>query len=455
MKQKLLLTGMAAIFMIAAHAQKKAERITAYAITSPEKGGSGWTEVKLIDLVTGEEVQSIYKSASETEPLNARTKKPVQKHDQDAKIPKKRTIILPATTDPQTGALIAERKIEVYGTDMLRIDKPFATSSAACAYDKKHERLYYTPMGINQLRYIDLKTNIIYYFEDEPLGALTGPGDVQNQVTRMVIAADGNGYALTNNGDHLIQFTTSKKATITDLGALSDDAANGASSIHSRAGYGGDMVADESGNLYVITANRNVFKVNIESRVAVFAGPIRGLPAGFTANAAAVEKGTSIIVSSATATKAYYKFDLKELQAEKISTSATVFNTSDLANATLVSEKKKDNVKPVEENKQPIIASTEKITPADAMAKEKIAIYPNPVSTGMVKVSFSGYSSGNYELQLIELSGKIISTQAVLINNKTQVLEYKLPAQVAKGTYLLKVVGSSNKVINVEKIIVE
>ena len=41
---------------------------------------------------------------------------------------------------------------------------PFATNSAACAYDKKHERLYYTPMGIAELRYIDLKTGKIYYF---------------------------------------------------------------------------------------------------------------------------------------------------------------------------------------------------------------------------------------------------------------------------------------------------
>ena len=94
------------------------------------------------------------------------------------------------------------------------------------AYDKKHERLYYTPMGINQLRYIDLKSNKIYYFENEPFGTVSGPGDGANQICRMVIASDGNGYALTNDANHLIRFTTGKNPVITDLGALTDDASN-------------------------------------------------------------------------------------------------------------------------------------------------------------------------------------------------------------------------------------
>jgi hypothetical protein len=76
------------------------------------------------------------------------------------------------------------------------------------AYDKKHERLYYTPMGINQLRYIDLKSNKIYYFENESFGRL-GPGDGANQITDGY-SIDGNGYALTNDGNHLIRFTTGK-----------------------------------------------------------------------------------------------------------------------------------------------------------------------------------------------------------------------------------------------------
>ena len=35
----------------------------------------------------------------------------------------------------------------------------FGTGVAAAAYDKRHERLYYTPMFFDQLRYIDLEDN--------------------------------------------------------------------------------------------------------------------------------------------------------------------------------------------------------------------------------------------------------------------------------------------------------
>jgi hypothetical protein len=62
----------------------------------------------------------------------------------------------------------------------------------------------------------------------------------------MVIASDGNGYALTNDGNHLIRFTTGKDPVITDLGALTDDASNANNSVHSRKGFGGDMIADAS-----------------------------------------------------------------------------------------------------------------------------------------------------------------------------------------------------------------
>ena len=53
---------------------------------------------------------------------------------------------------------------------------------------------------------------------------------------------------------------------ITDLGALSDDAGNANSSVHSRKGYGGDMIADASENLYLLTANRNVLKFLLKAK---------------------------------------------------------------------------------------------------------------------------------------------------------------------------------------------
>src|SRR5437762_1428850 len=47
--------------------------------------------------------------------------------------------------------------------------QPFSTGVAAIAFDKKNNRLYYTPMFIDQLRYIDLKTMTVYYVTYQPL----------------------------------------------------------------------------------------------------------------------------------------------------------------------------------------------------------------------------------------------------------------------------------------------
>src|SRR5205085_1617604 len=142
----------------------------------------------------------------------------VKKENSIAVAPVKKVVNLDQELDKANGRVfVVRRDIENL---KVQSDKPFATNSAACAYDKKHERLYYTPMGINQLRYIDLKSAKIYYFEDEAFGTVSGPGDAANQIPRMTMAADGNGYALSNNCDHLVQFTTGKKPTINDLGAL-------------------------------------------------------------------------------------------------------------------------------------------------------------------------------------------------------------------------------------------
>jgi len=327
MKKTLLLLIMTS-FITGSFAQKrkKAEQpLTGYAITAVEKGGRSWKEVRLVNITTGEEIRSIYQSKQEKEALNARTGNPVVKKDVTvAKAPVKKIVNLDQELAAANGSNVRVKTV-VVNNNSNQYDKPFATNSAAMAYDKKHERLYYTPMGFNQLRYIDLKSNKIYYFENEPFGTVSGPGDGANQICRMVIASDENGYALTNDGNHLIRFSTGKNPVITDLGALSDDANNANYSVHNRKGYGGDMVADASGNLYLLTANRNVFKISIETKVAVYQGTIKGLPDGFSTNGAMVEEGSNVIVASSESAIGYYRFDLTTMLAEKVSTTASVF----------------------------------------------------------------------------------------------------------------------------------
>jgi hypothetical protein len=353
------------------------------------------------------------------------------------------------------GSNVRVKKVVVHNHGN-QYDKPFATNSAAMAYDKKHERLYYTPMGINQLRYIDLKSNKIYYFENEPFGTVSGPGDGANQICRMVIASDGNGYALTNDGNHLIRFTTGKNPVITDLGALTDDASNANFSVHSRKGYGGDMIADASGNLYLLTANRNVFKISIDSKVATHLGTIKGLPDGFSTNGAMVEDESKVIVASSESAIGYYRFDLTTLQAEKVSTAASVFNASDLANERLAFAKKKKDKKNAEEPKQQMTEEVTKKSPLqNAITNNGIAIYPNPATNGFVKVSFTNQPAGRYSLDLLDVTGKLIQSKEVNIRNDMQIEEVRIPKTLSGGSYLLKITGVTNKLSVTNKIVVQ
>jgi hypothetical protein len=447
MKQKILLSCIFYFPFVALHAQQK----TAYAITAGQKGQNDWCEVRVVDMSTGDEVQSIYKTAQDVKLFNARTGKPIAEAPAGNISQTENT----ARTSPSKASI---NSLNYDAISKARMNQPFATFSAACAYDKKHDRLYYTPMGINQLRYINLKSKqpAIYYFEDEPFGVLTSRHDVPNQVTRMVIASDGNGYALTNNGEHLLQFTTKKKPVIKDLGTLTDDAANEDASVHNMNGYGGDMIADAEGNLYLITARHAVFKISLSTRVASFQGFIMGLPRGYTTNGAVVDEGSLVIVSSSNSTQGYYRFDLNTLQAEKVS-SGTVYNASDLANGNLAFEKKKKNqkgdapIKPTDESgslkDKPVINSE--------VAKNAISIFPNPVATGLVKISFGNQPRGKYNIQLVDISGKLVSEREVVVTSSLQVEEFRLPELVTKGSYMMRVTGISNQVNYTNKILVQ
>ena len=413
MKYRILLTATALFSITLASAQEPIKR--AYAITAATKGSFVWTEVKLLDLNSGEIVQSVFdnKQAASTAVKQARTGKAIQVKDDKGVV-----------------------------TDNSKL--PFSTFSAACAYDQKHNRLYYTPMFINQLRYIDLeaKSPSIAYFEGETFSTATDLNNEANHITRMVIAADGNGYGISNDGNHLVKFTTGRKPVITDLGALQDDPANGGISIHTKmTSWGGDMVADALGNLYVISASRLVFKVNISNKQATYISTLNGIPATFTTNGAAVVADDKLVVSSANSIEGYYEVDMNSWKATKLPNSGNVYNASDLANGKLAFEGSRTTTIPA-------------FITRETVRNDKIALYPNPVTKDMFRVSFNTEEMGRYNIQLVDLSGRMISQKIVTIGNEGQVAEVILPAKLSKGMYLVKVLNNSKKTVFADKIMV-
>jgi hypothetical protein len=228
---------------------------------------------------------------------------------------------------------------------------------------------------------------------------------------------------------------------ITDLGALLDDAANGDRSIHAKTiSWGGDMIADAAGNLYVISAFRQVFKVSIQSKVATWVAEMQGMPATFTTNGAVVDNEGNLIVSSANTAEGYYKVDMHSWQATRIDIKGTVFNASDLANGNLAFTNDK---------------STSPVINRALLRNEKIALYPNPIATNLVYVSFNSKESGRYTIQLLDLTGKVIMEKIAVVGNGGQVIPLNVNNSLAKGPYMVKVLSNSKKAVFTDKLIVQ
>ncbi len=260
----------AGLFALPAGSKAQQADRFAYAITDATQLGSNWSYLRRLNLQTGEYSQVILNGSDLNSPAYI-----AGKNEQAA-----------LQTDARLGTLV---------------NSAFAGGVAAMAYDKKANRLYYTPMLFDQLRYIDLKTMKVYFVTGKGFtGNPIKNADQGNIVTRMVIAPDGNGYALTNDATQLIRFGTGKKGGTQDLGTVVDDPANKEVSVHNACtSFGGDMIAGDDGQLYVFSARNHVFRINPETKVATHLGTIKGLPEGFGVNGAAVTDDNKIVLSSA------------------------------------------------------------------------------------------------------------------------------------------------------------
>lgn len=397
---------------------QQAERF-AYAVTDIQQGGANWSFLRKINLQNGEYSQVLLSG-------------------NDASL-----LAYNATTRKQFEAPLQDSRFGTY------VNAAFATGVAAMAYDKKNNRLYYTPMFIDQLRYIDLKTMKVYYVTDQAFtGKPVKSSDQGNIVTRMVIASDGYGYAMTNDATQLIRFTVGKKLSITDLGTIADDQANKGVSIHnSCSSYGGDIIADDAGNLYVFSARNQVFKINLETKVATHLGTISGLPNGFTVNGAAVTNDNKVLVSSAMLASSYFTVDMKSLSATPYTIAGTVWQSSDLANGNLLNTGK-NSTKLLE------YQIVNKLLP-EAEGKTNIAIYPNPVTNNQFAIQFNELEAGQYTIQVTDVMGRQVLQQIVSVAGEKQIQTVRLNASSSKGVYLVKVTDHANRSVYNTKIVVQ
>ena len=319
---------------------------------------------------------------------------------------------------------------------------PFSTGVAAIAFDKRHNRLYYTPMFIDQLRYVDLNTMQVFYVNDQ---SFTGLGDLHNDeskiVTRMVINENGEGYAITNDATSFIRFSTGKKTKIEQLGALVDDPSNTGISIHNRcSSWGGDMIADDEGNLYVFSAHNNVFKINTGTKVATWLGPVTGLPQSFSINGAIVTDDGNLLVGSQGYASSWYLINPKDWKASAYTPSKGVYLTSDLANSNVLATRKS------------LIPETV-VALKDAPITDKIQLYPNPVSSNQFNIQFA--VAGDFIVDLTDIAGRQVMQKKVNISGEGQIHTINLNKNFTKGIYLVKVTNFSTKALFTQKLVVQ
>jgi hypothetical protein len=384
----------------------------AYAVTDQTRNGSAWTVLRRVDLRSGQFSNVLLDGANT------------------------RTALY------QTGSLDLFRSSTYDTSKLFRPEVAFGSGVAAIAYDRKNDRLFYTPMYVDQLRYVDMATQKVYCVGTSGFfGASGAKADGMTTLSRMVIAGDGNGYTLSNDGEHLYRFTTTGTPTIRDLGALTDAAINTNQSIKSFcANAGGDMVSDNGGNLYLVTATNNVFRISIQDRIATFLGRVKGLPDKFTTNGAAVDEEGRVLLSSSTYDGSWYTVDPLTWTATVFKAPDGTYHSADLANSNVLFAGPPSN--------QPAQAAL------NVSGSAMIKLYPNPVENNQFTIRFTNLEPGNYTLQLTDQLGRQLLEKKVSILSSSHSENVRLQNDMAKGIYMVKVTNQKDMQVFVEKLMV-
>ena len=426
MKLTFLLSFLFIAFYLSGFSQQHA----AFAITGQANRSFNWTDIRSIDISSGNVNAVLFENGkTKFSFTNAESRKPIDKIA--LKVP-----------------VSVSQKLNGSMMGPLSVTNPSPTflTSAAIAYDKKHEKLFFASMHTGSLVWLDLRAGTeipSFYTIEKTLVNNENYNDEAFNITRMTIGADGNGYALTNDANHLVKFTTGKKTIITDLGNIVDAESNKGISIHNKcSSWGGDIVADAFGKLVLFTAAHSVFEIDIQSRIATYKGAVLNLPATFSLNGAAVDDDENVIISSANTFEGFYKVSMKDLSAKKLNTSGQVFNASDLASANLL---KQGQAK----------AGAATLPQLEVIGNKFISIYPNPVTDGQIKISFDQNVAGQYKIALTDLQGRLIGDKTVYINYPGQLENFKLKTKPVKGMYLIKVADARKLSIFSDKLLIE
>jgi hypothetical protein len=205
------------------------------------------------------------------------------------------------------------------------------------------------------------------------------------------------------------------------------------------------MIADDDGNLYVVSARNIVFKINIETKVATHLGNISGLPTGFTVNGAAVNTDNKVLVASAAMAGVSFMVDMKSLSAAPYTVGGGSWQSSDLANSNLL----------ISGNKKEVTGITVTSKVVETELGNSITLYPNPVTANQFIIRFGELQPGSYTIQVTDVMGRQIHQQSVTVSGDNQSQVVKLQPATAKAVYMVKLLNASSKAVFSTKLIVQ
>lgn len=412
----------AILCLVAAQSFAQSTARKTFIITSTANNPAGYTRVSAIDVNGNKAVTDVYE--------------PGKKYNY------------------RNNCFIGYQSTEAGSTNQLR--SPMGGAVACMAFDEKNNRLYYIPQQLSELRFIDLaqKEPSFTAYESQSLNLLHNREDVANQITRMTIGADGFGYALSNDGEHLIKFSTQNTPVIQDLGVLIDNPKNQVMVRSSCTSWGGDIVGAADGSLYLVTVHNHVFRISLPSKQADYIGQVKNLPQEFTSNGASVDEDGNLLLScGASFGKKFspiYKVNWSSLEASPAGEQiAGIGNISDMASSNLLFQKNTGKQQANEASSFQQILSGENNLPV-------ISVYPNPISHGRFQLKLANMQEkGEYRMTVIDMTGKTIIENKLNVTNKNSSQTFNFPARQPKGVYVLQVSDVFNRNVFSQQLIVE
>jgi hypothetical protein len=199
------------------------------------------------------------------------------------------------------------------------------------------------------------------------------------------------------------------------------------------------MIADDDGNLFVFSNRTNVFKINIETKLATHLGTVSGLPPTYTINGAAVDNNNQVLITSAVDNSNIYTVDIKTLKAA-VMPSSGLWKTSDLANSNLLATRKPSSIISLLKN-------------LEEVEDGRVQLFPNPVINNKFTLQFY-LTDGNYKVEVKDVLGRQVTQSLTNISGKGQLKTLSLPASASKGFYLVKVIDQNNNAVYSKKILV-